>query len=320
MVINSNIATFNKLLDNVEKEIVGKRSEIELAIIALLCGGHVLIEDVPGVGKTSLVSALSKSISASFKRIQFTPDILPSDITGFSVFNPKTGEFEFRNGAIMCNIVLADEINRTTPKTQASLLEVMEEGQFTVDGTTYKLPKPFMVMATQNPIDYLGTYPLPEAQMDRFLLKISLGYPQSNEETYILSQYLKQNPLESITPVIDTAEILDLQQQVKNVYIDSTLLNYVVEIINLTRRNENILLGASPRGSLALCKAAQALALMKGRDYVLPEDIKRMIMPTLSHRIILKQEAKLKKKNVIDILSSIINSVFVPLVNSYEKK
>ncbi len=320
MVINSNIATFNKLLDNVEKVIVGKRSEIELAIIALLCGGHVLIEDVPGVGKTSLVSALSKSISASFKRIQFTPDILPSDITGFSVFNPKTGEFEFRNGAIMCNIVLADEINRTTPKTQASLLEVMEEGQFTVDGTTYKLPKPFMVMATQNPIDYLGTYPLPEAQMDRFLLKISLGYPQSNEETYILSQYLKQNPLESITPVIDTAEILDLQQQVKNVYIDSTLLNYVVEIINLTRRNENILLGASPRGSLALCKAAQALALMKGRDYVLPEDIKRMIMPTLSHRIILKQEAKLKKKNVIDILSSIINSVFVPLVNSYEKK
>lgn len=320
MVINSNIATFNKLLDNVEKVIVGKRSEIELAIIALLCGGHVLIEDVPGVGKTSLVSALSKSISASFKRIQFTPDILPSDITGFSVFNPKTGEFEFRNGAIMCNIVLADEINRTTPKTQASLLEVMEEGQFTVDGTTYKLPKPFMVMATQNPIDYLGTYPLPEAQMDRFLLKISLGYPQSNEETYILSQYLKQNPLDSITPVIDIAEILDLQQQVKSVYIDNTLLNYVVEIINLTRKNENILLGASPRGSLALCKAAQALALMKGRDYVLPEDIKRMIIPTLSHRIILKQEAKLKKKNVIEILSSIINSVFVPLVNSYEKK
>ena len=320
MVINSNIATFNKLLDNVEKVIVGKRSEIELAIIALLCGGHVLIEDVPGVGKTSLVSALSKSISASFKRIQFTPDILPSDITGFSIFNPKTGEFEFRNGAIMCNIVLADEINRTTPKTQASLLEVMEEGQFTVDGTTYKLPKPFMVMATQNPIDYLGTYPLPEAQMDRFLLKISLGYPHSNEETYILSQYLKQNPLDSITPVIDIAEILDLQQQVKNVYIDNTLLNYVVEIINLTRKNENILLGASPRGSLALCKAAQALALMKGRDYVLPEDIKRMIIPTLSHRLILKQEAKLKKKNVIDILSSIINSVFVPLVNSYEKK
>ena len=320
MVINSNIATFNKLLDNVEKVIVGKRSEIELAIIALLCGGHVLIEDVPGVGKTSLVSALSKSISASFKRIQFTPDILPSDITGFSVFNPKTGEFEFRNGAIMCNIVLADEINRTTPKTQASLLEVMEEGQFTVDGTTYKLPKPFMVMATQNPIDYLGTYPLPEAQMDRFLLKISLGYPQSNEETYILSQYLKQNPLDSITPVIDIAEILDLQQQVKSVYIDNTLLNYVVEIINLTRKNENILLGASPRGSLALCKAAQALALIKGRDYVLPEDIKRMIIPTLSHRIILKQEAKLKKKNVIEILSSIINSVFVPLVNSYEKK
>ncbi len=320
MVINSNIATFNKLLDNVEKVIVGKRSEIELAIIALLCGGHVLIEDVPGVGKTSLVSALSKSISASFKRIQFTPDILPSDITGFSVFNPKSGEFEFRNGAIMCNIVLADEINRTTPKTQASLLEVMEEGQFTVDGTTYKLPKPFMVMATQNPIDYLGTYPLPEAQMDRFLLKISLGYPHSNEETYILSQYLKQNPLDSITPVIDIAEILDLQQQVKNVYIDNTLLNYVVEIINLTRKNENILLGASPRGSLALCKAAQALALIKGRDYVLPEDIKRMIIPTLSHRIILKQEAKLKKKNVIEILSSIINSVFVPLVNSYEKK
>ncbi len=320
IIINSNIATFNKLIDNVEKVIVGKRTEIELAVIALLCGGHVLIEDVPGVGKTSLVSALSKSISASFKRIQFTPDILPSDITGFSVFNPKTGEFEFRNGAILCNIVLADEINRTTPKTQASLLEVMEEGQFTVDGTTYKLPKPFMVMATQNPIDYLGTYPLPEAQMDRFLMRISLGYPQSNEETFILSQYLKQNPLESLTPVIDISEILELQQQVKSVYIDNTLLNYVVEIINLTRRNENVLLGASPRGSLALCKSAQALALMKGRDYVLPEDIKKMIIPTLSHRIILKQEAKLKKKNVLDILSTITNSVFVPLVNSYEKK
>ena len=320
IIINSNIATFNKLIDNVEKVIVGKRTEIELAVIALLCGGHVLIEDVPGVGKTSLVSALSKSISASFKRIQFTPDILPSDITGFSVFNPKTGEFEFRNGAILCNIVLADEINRTTPKTQASLLEVMEEGQFTVDGTTYKLPKPFMVMATQNPIDYLGTYPLPEAQMDRFLMRISLGYPQSNEETFILAQYLKQNPLESLTPVIDISEILELQQQVKSVYIDNTLLNYVVEIINLTRRNENVLLGASPRGSLALCKSAQALALMKGRDYVLPEDIKKMIIPTLSHRIILKQEAKLKKKNVLDILSTITNSVFVPLVNSYEKK
>lgn len=320
IVINKDISTMKTIVDNVEKVIVGKRSEIELALIALICNGHVLIEDVPGVGKTSLVSALAKSISASFKRIQFTPDILPSDITGFSIYNQKTCEFEFRPGAIMCQIVLADEINRTTPKTQASLLEVMEEGQVTVDGNTYKLPKPFMVLATQNPIEYLGTYPLPEAQMDRFFLKISMGYPLPGEESFIISRFLQENPLETLSPVVNSENIVEIQNNVKNVYIDKTLNNYVVEIINQTRKNEHVALGASPRGSIALCRAAQAWAYYRGRDYVLPEDIKKMVIPTLSHRIILKQEAKLKKINVIDILSSILNNVFVPMVNSYEKE
>ncbi len=309
-----------KIVSNVEKVIIGKRGAIELTLMALICDGHVLIEDVPGVGKTSLVSALAKSISASFRRIQFTPDVLPSDITGFSIYNQKTCEFEFRAGSAMCQILLADEINRTSPKTQSSLLEIMEEKQVTVDGTTYKLPKPFMVLATQNPIEYIGTYPLPEAQMDRFLLKISLGYPPPGEEVFILSRFLQDNPLETLEPVVDSADIITMQNEVKEIYIDKTLKNYVVDIVNLTRKNEYIALGSSPRGSLAVCRAAQAWAYYCGRDYVLPEDIKKMLIPTLSHRILLKQEAKLKKMSSLDILTSIIDKVFIPLVDNYEKK
>ncbi len=318
--INNNSALLKKIADNVENVIVGKRNAVELAIISLISNGHVLLEDVPGVGKTSLVSSLAKSISASFKRIQFTPDVLPSDITGFSIFNQKTGEFEFRPGTAMCQILLADEINRTSPKTQSSLLEIMEEHQVTVDGTTYKLPKPFMVLATQNPIEYIGTYPLPEAQMDRFFIKISLGYPQQGEEVYILSRFLEDNPLDTLEAVATSDDILQIQKDVKHVYIDKTLKNYVVDIVSMTRKHQYIALGASPRGSIAVCRAAQAWAYFNGRDFVIPEDIKKMLLPTLSHRLVLKQEAKLKKMSSSDILTSIIDKVYIPMVDNYEKK
>lgn len=318
--INNNSALLKKIADNVENVIVGKRNAVESAIISLISNGHVLLEDVPGVGKTSLVSSLAKSISASFKRIQFTPDVLPSDITGFSIFNQKTGEFEFRPGTAMCQILLADEINRTSPKTQSSLLEIMEEHQVTVDGTTYKLPKPFMVLATQNPIEYIGTYPLPEAQMDRFFIKISLGYPQQGEEVYILSRFLEDNPLDTLEAVATSDDILQIQKDVKQVYIDKTLKNYVVDIVSMTRKHQYIALGASPRGSIAVCRAAQAWAYFNGRDFVIPEDIKKMLLPTLSHRLVLKQEAKLKKMSSSDILTSIIDKVYIPMVDNYEKK
>ncbi len=318
--INNNSALLKKIADNVENVIVGKRNAVELAIISLISNGHVLLEDVPGVGKTSLVSSLAKSISASFKRIQFTPDVLPSDITGFSIFNQKTGEFEFRPGTAMCQILLADEINRTSPKTQSSLLEIMEEHQVSVDGTTYKLPKPFMVLATQNPIEYIGTYPLPEAQMDRFFIKISLGYPQQGEEVYILSRFLEDNPLDTLEAVATSDDILQIQKDVKQVYIDKTLKNYVVDIVSMTRKHQYIALGASPRGSIAVCRAAQAWAYFNGRAFVIPEDIKKMLLPTLSHRLVLKQEAKLKKMSSSDILTSIIDKVYIPMVDNYEKK
>jgi len=318
--MSDSVQIMKKIVDNVEKVIIGKRSSIELVVFSLVCSGHVLIEDVPGVGKTSLVSSIAKSINASFKRIQFTPDILPSDITGFSIYNQKTSEFEFRPGSIMNQIILADEINRTSPKTQASLLEVMEENQITVDGNTYKLPKPFMVLATQNPIEYLGTYPLPEAQLDRFFMKISLGYPTIGEESNMLSRFQYDSPIEGLTHVADSNDITLMQSEVKNIHVDKSLNNYIVDLVSQTRKQPDIILGSSPRGSLSLFKAAQAYAYYNERNYVIPDDIKKMAIPVLSHRILLKQEAKLKKISSVDILTSIINKVNVPVVDYAKNK
>jgi len=318
--MSRSIETLNSIVSNIEKVIVGKRKAIELILMCLICDGHALIEDVPGVGKTSIVSSLAKSINASFKRIQFTPDILPSDITGFTMYNQKEGTFEYRPGSVMSQIILADEINRTSPKTQASLLEAMEEKQVTVDGVTYNLPSPFMVLATQNPVEYLGTYPLPEAQLDRFFMKISIGYPEKSEECDILSRFHTENPLDYLKPVVDCDNILSIQNDVKNVHVDRTINNYIVDIVSKTRYHSDIRLGASPRGSLSLFRASQAWALYNGRDYVIPEDVKYVSIPVLSHRIILKQEAKLKKILPEEIIDSIVRSVNVPVVDKYAKK
>lgn len=318
--MNTSSHVLKRIVENVEKVILGKTNSIELTLISLICNGHILIEDVPGVGKTSLVSSIARSINASFKRIQFTPDILPSDITGFSMYNQKSGDFEYRQGSIMSQIVLADEINRTSPKTQASLLEVMEENQVTVDGTTYKVPRPFMVLATQNPIEYLGTYPLPEAQLDRFFMKISIGYPQPGEESRILTRFKDNNPLETLSPVADSEEIIAMQEEIKKIHVDASLNNYIVDIVGNTRKHQDITLGASPRASISLFRASQAWAYYSGRDYVLPDDIKKMAVPVLSHRIILKQEAKLKRILPHDILSSVISHVNVPVVDYADKK
>lgn len=312
--MKNNSDILNRIIDNIERVIVGKRETVELVVISLVCNGHVLIEDIPGVGKTSLVSALAKSINATFKRIQFTPDILPSDITGFTIYNQKSGEFEFRPGSIMSQIILADEINRTSPKTQASLLEVMEENQISVDGKTYKVPKPFMVLATQNPVEYLGTYPLPEAQLDRFFMKVSIGYPLPEEESIILSKLQFNNQLEVIDPVVDSNEIISVQKEIKEIHVDKNLRDYIVKITGGTRTHSDILMGASVRGSIAIFRAAQAWAYYNNRNYVIPDDIIKIIIPVLSHRIILKQEAKLKKLSVEDVLNSVIKSLDIPLV------
>lgn len=312
--MENNSEIIKKIIDNIEKVIIGKRETIELVVVSLVCNGHVLIEDIPGVGKTSLVSALAKSISSTFKRIQFTPDILPSDVTGFTIYNQKSGEFEYRPGSIMSQIILADEINRTSPKTQASLLEVMEENQVTVDGITYKVPQPFMVLATQNPVEYLGTYHLPEAQLDRFFMKVSIGYPSPHEESKILSNLKFKNPIDLLDPVVDSEEIILVQNEVRNVHVDKLLRDYIVNIIGETRNHPQILLGSSLRGSISLFKASQAWAYYKGRNYVIPDDIMKMAVPVLSHRIILKQEAKIKKISTEDILNSIINDIDIPMV------
>lgn len=318
--MNDSVKLMKNIIHNVENVIVGKRNAVELAVISLVCNGHVLIEDVPGVGKTSLVSALARSVNATFKRIQFTPDVLPSDITGFSVYNQKTCEFEYRPGAIMSQMILADEINRTSPKTQASLLEVMEEYQVTVDGITYKVPRPFMVLATQNPVEYLGTYPLPEAQIDRFFMKISIGYPSTGEESSILSKFQFSSPLEKLVPVAESSDILAMQEEIKTVHVDKSLNNYIVDIVSHTRKHPDVTLGSSPRGSLALFRASQAWAFYNERNYVIPDDIKKMVVPVLSHRLMLKQEAKLKKVFPEDILHSIVSRIHVPVVNHDEKK
>lgn len=303
----------SRVLANVNKVMIGKEDVTLLSLVALLAQGHVLLEDVPGVGKTMLVRALAKSLDCEFKRIQFTPDLLPSDITGISIYNPKEMEFEFRGGPILGNIVLADEINRTSPKTQASLLEGMEEKSVTIDGTTMLLNKPFFVMATQNPIEYEGTYPLPEAQLDRFILKLKMGYPSFEEELEILQRTSRDHPIEDISAVMTKEELISIQEEVKEVYIDENVQQYIVKIISLTRKNPSIFLGVSPRGSIALMKAAKAYAYIFGRDYVLPDDVKFLAPYVLSHRIILTAEAKYDGLTNERIIHSIVNSVRVPI-------
>ena len=302
------------LTQNVGKVIVGKQDTIELMMIAVLCRGHVLIEDVPGVGKTTLASALAKSLDCTFRRIQFTPDITPSDITGFTIANFKTGEMEYRPGMIMSQIVLADEINRTSPKTQSSLLEVMEEGQVSVDGVTYAVPKPFIVLATQNPVDFVGTYPLPEAQLDRFFMRVSIGYPSADEETEILDRYASgKKPIADLKPICTSSDILRLQQEVEGVYSAKEIRSYIAAIAAASRRTNALQLGVSTRAAISLLRAAQANALLDGRDYVSPEDVKRMAEPVLAHRLVLSPEARMRNMTAEKILAGVIGSVPVPV-------
>jgi MoxR-like ATPase len=294
------------LIENVEKVIVGKRSVIEFIMVALLCEGHVLLEDVPGSGKTMLARAIASSVGISFKRIQCTPDLLPNDITGVSIFNQKSGEFEFNSGPVFVNILLADEINRATPRTQAALLEAMQEQQVTVDGATRDLPRPFLVLATQNPIEYEGTFPLPEAQLDRFLMRLSIGYPSRMDERQILVNLWREHPITKIGKVVDGQELSALQKRVWDVNVDVTLQDYIVALAEATRTHPDLLLGVSPRGSLALLKSAQALAAIRGRDYVIPDDIKTLVPLTLAHRIILKPEAELRGRTARTILEDVL--------------
>jgi len=302
------------VIDEVETVVIGKREAVELAVIALLSAGHVLIEDIPGVGKTTLAKTLAKALGCSVKRVQFTPDLLPADITGTSIFNQRTSTFEFREGPVFANIVLADEINRATPKTQSSLLECMEEGQVTADGTTYQLPQPFMVIATQNNIEAQGTYPLPEAQLDRFMIQIRVGYPGKADEARILTQRGKNEALDSVKSILDSDQIQVLQEQVRDVYVDSILRDYVVDLSIATRQHPLVLLGASPRASLALLRGGQAYAALQGRTYLLPDDIKRMAIPVLAHRLILKPDAKYKGTNAVSVVDDCLLSTTVPIL------
>ena len=300
------------IIENVEKVIVGKRESIELSVIGLLCQGHLLIEDVPGVGKTMLARSLAKSIGCDFKRIQFTPDMLPSDITGVSIYNQALQDFEYRPGPIMAQVVLADEINRATPKTQSALLEAMQEKQVTVEGVTHLLPDPFMVFATQNPIEYEGTFRLPEAQLDRFLLRIKLGYPKTDHEIDILDRQQFGHPLVQLDSIVSTVDVLDAQQAIQSVHIAPELKRYVVEIASRTRQHPEVYLGASPRGSLALYRASQAQAALRGRDFVLLDDIKVLVVSALAHRIILGPGARLKNLTADDIVRAVISDLLVP--------
>jgi MoxR-like ATPase len=301
-----------RVIASVERVIVGKHSEVRIALVALLCEGHILIEDVPGVGKTMLAKALSQSLGCSFRRIQFTPDLLPSDVTGLSIFNQKTAEFEFRPGPIMAQVVLADEINRATPKTQSALLECMEERQATIDGVTYPMPAPFLVIATQNPIEYEGTFALPEAQLDRFMLRLRLGYPKPMEEIVILDEQKRRHPIESVEQVLGLEELREMQSAIKEIYVDQAVAEYIVRLVRATREHPDVYLGASPRGSIALYRAGQALAGLLGRDYVIPDDVKEVAPAVLRHRIVLKPEAELDGVSADDVVGRILSNVPVP--------
>jgi MoxR-like ATPase len=298
-----------KVAANVERVIVGKHEEVRLALVALLCRGHLLIEDVPGTGKTVLAKAIARSLGCSFRRIQFTPDLLPSDVTGLSIYNQKTQEFEFKPGPIMAQVVLADEINRATPKTQSALLESMEERQATIDGITYPMPDPFLVIATQNPIEYEGTFALPEAQLDRFMLRIRLGYPEPLEEVVILDEQKRAHPLDELEEVCPLDELRELQALVREVYVDSTVADYIVRLVNATRLHPDVYLGSSPRGSIALYRAGQALAGLLGRDYVIPDDVKVLAEPALAHRLIIKTSSTIHDVGAPQVVRELLESV-----------
>jgi MoxR-like ATPase len=307
--------TGEKVLANVERVIVGKHAEVRLALVALLCRGHLLIEDVPGTGKTVLAKAIARSLGCSFRRIQFTPDLLPSDVTGLSIYNQKTQEFEFRPGPIMAQVALADEINRATPKTQSALLECMEERQATIDGTTYPMPEPFLVIATQNPIEYEGTFALPEAQLDRFMLRLRLGYPQPLEEIVILDEQKRTHPLDDLEVVCSVEELREMQAAVREIYVDSTVSDYIVRLVNGSRTHPDVYLGASPRGSIALYRAGQALAGLLGRDYVIPDDVKVLAEPALAHRIIIKTGSSIHDVQAAQVVRELLESTSIENVH-----
>ena len=299
--------------ENISQVIVGKKEVIDLCLIAILCEGHILMEDLPGTGKTTLAKAIARSLNCSFRRIQFTPDLLPSDVTGISYFNQKAGEFEFRPGPIHSQVVLADEINRATPRTQSAMLEAMQERQVTVDVETIALPRPFLVIATQNPIELEGTFPLPEAQIDRFLMKIAIGYPSSEDENAILLRFQENNPLDTLEPVVEADEIIAMQKQVRQVRVEESVRRYVVDVARATRKHEDVAVGVSPRGTMMLFHTAQALAAIHGRDYVLPDDVKYLAPFVLTHRIIVNPKTRLRGRNPADVISDIVDTVNVPV-------
>ena len=301
-----------RIIENMEKVIVGKTDTVKLLIVGLLTKGHILIEDVPGLGKTMLALTLAKSISADFKRIQFTPDLLPSDVTGGFVYNPKTGDFDIRKGPVFTNILLADEINRTTPRTQSALLECMQEYTVSLDGKTFALPNPFIVVATQNPIEYQGTYPLPEAQIDRFSMKINMGYLRNEEEVKVISEQKIQHPIENLKPALDLEKVLELQEEVKKIQVSPNVLDYIVKLVSATRKKEEVKLGASPRASIALMKTSCAWALLEGRDYVIPEDVVNLLPWVLKHRLILQPKALIAGKTPEHIISDLLRSIPIP--------